>query len=83
MTEVLAKEGQPVKAGQPLMILQNRELELEFANLTGELKEKQQQHEHMIYRRLSHSDETAEQTSSDLSYHEMAEQNGPAEQANF
>ena len=76
VTQVLAKEGQQVKAGQSLMILQNRELELEFANLTGELKEKQQQHEHMIYRRLSHSDETSEQTSSDLSYHEMAEQTG-------
>ena len=76
VTQVLAKEGQQVEADQPLMILQNRELELEFANLTGELKEKQQQHEHMIYRRLSHSDETSEQTSSDLSYHEMAEQTG-------
>ena len=76
VTEVLAKEGQQVEAGQPLMILQNRELELEFANLAGELKEKQQQHEHMIYRRLSHSDEPSQQTSNDLSYHQMAEQTG-------
>ena len=76
VTQVLAKEGQQVAAGQPLMILQNRELELELANLTGELKEKKQQHEHMIFRRLSHSEDSPEQTSSDLSYHEMAEQTG-------
>ena len=76
VTQVLAKEGQQVAAGQPLMILQNRELELELANLTGELKEKKQQHEHMIFRRLSHSEDAPEQTSSDLSYHEMAEQTG-------
>ena len=76
VTRVLAKEGQQVAAGQPLMILQNRELELELANLTGELKEKKQQHEHMIFRRLSHSEDSPEQTSSDLSYHEMAEQTG-------
>ena len=76
VVDVLVKEGQTVEKGDTLVVLENRELELEFANLSGELKEKQQEHEHMIYRRLNHSDNQSPQSSGGLSYNEMAERTG-------
>ena len=76
VVDVLVKEGQTVEQGDTLVLLQNRELELEFANLSGELKEKQQEHEHMIYRRLNHANDQSQQSSGGPTYNEMAEQTG-------
>jgi len=73
--DVLVKEGQRVEQGDILVQLSNRELDFQMADLSGELKEKRQQHQHMIYRRLNHSGGQSE-SNGDLSYNEMAEETG-------
>jgi len=75
VTDVLVKEGQMVEQGDILVQLNNRELDFQMADLNGELKEKKQQHRHMIYRRLNHSGSQS-QSGNDISYNEMAQQTG-------
>ena len=75
VTNVLVKEGQMVQRGDILVQLKNRELDFEMADLSGELKEKKQEHKHMIYRRLNYSGNES-QSGNDISYNEMAEQTG-------
>jgi len=74
VTNVLVKEGQMVQAGDILVQLNNRELDFELADLNGELQEKKQQHQHMIYRRLNHSGSAEDRDGP--SYNEMAEETG-------
>ena len=73
--DVLVKEGQMVEQGDILVQLNNRELEFEMADLNGELREKKQKYEHMIYRRLSQPGSEPE-SNDDNSYSEMAEETG-------
>ena len=54
VTDVLVKEGESVKRGDPMVRLQNHELELEMAQLQGELNEKQQAQKSLIYSRLDY-----------------------------
>ena len=71
--DVLVKEGQAVQQGDPLVLLQNQELEFELASLTGELAEKKQARQNLIYKRLDYlSQSAAEQASAE--YHELAEE---------
>ncbi len=79
VVDVLVKEGQAVQAGDPLVQLKNRELEFDIANLSGELKEKREEHRHMVFRRLNYSQSQSDK-SGDSDYDSLAEQTELAEQ---
>ena len=59
VTDVLVKEGESVKRGDPMVRLQNHELELEMAQLKGELNEKLQAKKSLIYSRLDYQGNSA------------------------
>ena len=59
VTDVLVKEGESVKRGDPMVRLQNRELELEMARLKGDLNEKLQAKKSLIYSRLDYQGNSA------------------------
>ena len=72
--EVLVKEGESVKRGDLMVRLENRDLDLEMARLQGELNEKLQIKQSLIYSRLDFQGNSAAARKGAQSYDAISQQ---------